>query len=299
MGNHHGANSTNTDATVNTVNINSTDAVTANSIPHEDAKSATPQTFPKSANARTANATANATTNTNATANATAIANASTTAGTTTIATTSQHPVVNRISWKLFRSKRFDFRTLMPPSISAINENETLKLNKRQKQMIVEAWRANNKKGSNDAGIWIFKRIFTDCPELKRLFHLDKISMQHLDDSLRFQRHAHSFTNFFEVLMTSLEASEDNIGPLLYYYGSKHVAFEKRHAFKEEYWDFFGHALNDYAKCWRIAKQRKITLQTWTILIEFLIKKLWEGFELERERTIQREHERYLHPTPR
>lgn len=193
----------------------------------------------------------------------------------------------------MLRASQYDFRQLTP-NTTDFNENEPLRLTRRQRALVSEAWRSANEKGSNTAGVWIFKRIFSRKPEIQRIFKFHAIPAKHLEDSVRFQRHTQVFTNLLEIIVTSLDQVDDNLAPLLLYYGSKHAHIESTldvPELKQEYWVEFGRSMTEFATHFRLPRHLKEALQAWELLMQYVVKKLWEGYELERERIITHLHE--------
>lgn len=168
------------------------------------------------------------------------------------------------------------------------SSNEGYRLTIEQCELVRQVWRScNAERGRGTAGVWIFKRIFAHYPYLKRLFNLHEVEDDRLlDDNPQFQKHAQVFTDVLEMIVDSIDALDDSMGPLLLSYGSKHVKFESGQGFRPEYWDAFAVAMTEYAtNNWKFLKnhhRRAEALRAWRVLVFFIVSKVKQGFTLEK-----------------
>lgn len=172
------------------------------------------------------------------------------------------------------------------------SSSDGVKLTNHQRELVREAWHLANKKKGN-AGIWIFKWLFVNHPFLKDPFYLQSVPDDKLEENEKFLHHASVFSDVIEMIVDSMEALDDSLGPLLLSYGSKHVLFEQRHGFKPEYWNYFACAMCEYAsQSWKtVLHKNDDTLHAWRILVYFLVSKVKEGYYLEKERVAELEME--------
>lgn len=158
--------------------------------------------------------------------------------------------------------------------------NPEVRLSERQIRLIRTGWTRVFQKGSTDIGKWIVRTLFTRHPDLKVTFGLDGVDDdQQLLNHPAYLRHSAVFTDLLEMVVESLDALEDVLGPLLVSYGHRHVDFEIHQGFRPEYWEYFGEVMTDFQDSWPIRKSREDTRLAWVQLVFFLVNKVRQGYQ--------------------
>lgn len=184
------------------------------------------------------------------------------------------------------------------------------RLTGQQRELLKSCWRqATNRQG--DAAHFVFNWVFSRHPQLKQVFGIENLESPSKDPG--FQKHLQAFTEVFELVIASVvdEAEEgggtmgvlsldDTTGPLLHLYGARHAKIEAERCdddedlIRPEHWDIFRTAMCEYASsAWRqnvlsalsvssSAQKRNEALHAWRILVYYIIAKVKQGYEIEK-----------------
>uniref|UniRef100_A0A1I7ZLA4 GLOBIN domain-containing protein n=1 Tax=Steinernema glaseri TaxID=37863 RepID=A0A1I7ZLA4_9BILA len=166
-------------------------------------------------------------------------------------------------------------------STTSLNRNPSEKhvLTKRQRLLIQSSWKRSRKTGADNVGSRIFLLVLTAQPDIKMIFGLQKIPQGRLKYDPRFRQHAVVFTKTFDYIIKNLEYRE-KLEQHFQSLGKKHVTMQGR-GFRPQYWDTFAECMTQTAIEWEGGRRCRETMNSWRILVGFIIKQMRTGFDLE------------------
>ncbi|KAK0407564.1 hypothetical protein QR680_019269 [Steinernema hermaphroditum] len=166
-------------------------------------------------------------------------------------------------------------------STTSLNKTSAEKhvLTKRQRLLIQNSWKRSRKTGADNVGSRIFLLVLTAQPDIKMIFGLQKIPQGRLKYDPRFRQHAVVFTKTFDYIIKNLEYKEKLVQHFQAL-GKKHVSMQGR-GFRPQYWDTFAECMTQTAIEWEGGRRCRETMNSWRILVGFIIKQMRAGFDQE------------------
>uniref|UniRef100_A0A915I9D2 Globin family profile domain-containing protein n=1 Tax=Romanomermis culicivorax TaxID=13658 RepID=A0A915I9D2_ROMCU len=147
----------------------------------------------------------------------------------------------------------------------------------KQKQRLRQSWDHLGKRGPSGIGCMIFRRVFTRCPAVRRMFGFGETPDDRLIYDPSFVKHARVFVAVIDGAVQHLDDLDREYAPLLIKYGERHLPL-RSHGFRPEFWDVFAECMTESAMEWVAPGRYKDAVRPWALLMSFIVDKMRQGY---------------------